>query len=450
MVELNGSKYVIGTFGEVNWCRNLRANPDAEISRGNRHEQVRAVELRPDEAAAFFRDDLVPGMPHMPLFSRIATKVFIGSVAPDIYSDPDGAALRRPVFRLQPRRLDNLTLYGYLAVATLQCTKRDGKVIAMRAVLQERYGSPDLLRLGEIDKPTIEDGGILVRVQASSVNAGDWRRVRGAPVLVRLMQGMRKPRIPVFGGDAAGIVEAVGEGVTEVKPGDEVYGIRSGALAEYVMGQSFVAKPKRLTFEQSAAVPIAGVTAVQAVRDKGQVRPGQQVLVNGAGGGVGTFCVQVAKAMGAHVTAVTSTANLDMVRGLGVDSVIDYSEDDFTKAVERYDVVIDVGGNRSVKALRSVLSPGGRVVLVGAGKGWLGPLTRLFGAKIRHGLLKQPVVSFIASPPFKENLDVLRDWIEAGKITPVIDRTYPLEKTPDALRYLETEKAKGKIVISLA
>ncbi len=219
--------------------------------------------------------------------------------------------------------------------------------------------------------------------------------------------------------------------------------------AEYVMGQSFVAKPKRLTFEQSAAVPIAGVTAVQAVRDKGQVQPGQQVLVNGAGGGVGTFCVQVAKAMGAHVTAVTSTANLDMVRGLGVDSVIDYSEDDFTKAVERYDVVIDVGGNRSVKALRSVLSPGGRVVLVGAGKGWLGPLTRLFGAKIRHGLLKQPVVSFIASPPFKENLDVLRDWIEAGKITPVIDRTYPLE-APDALRYIETEKAKGKIVITLA
>lgn len=320
----------------------------------------------------------------------------------------------------------------------------------MRAVLQERYGSPDLLRLGEIDKPMVDEGGILVRVHASSVNAGDWRRVRGAPILVRLLQGMRKPRIPVFGGDAAGIVEAVGEGVTEVKPGDQVYGIRSGALAEYVMGQSFVAKPSTLTFEQAAAVPIAGVTALQAVRDKGQVQPGQRVLVNGAGGGVGTFCVQVAKAMGARVTAVTSSANLEMVRGLGVDLAIDYNTDDFTKAAERYDVVIDVGGNRSVSALRSVLSPSGRVVLVGAGKGQLGPLTRLFGAKIRHGLMKQPVVAFIASPPFKENLDALREWIDAGKITPVIDRTYPLEKTADALRYIETEKAKGKVVITLA
>src|SRR5437867_11364819 len=239
----------------------------------------------------------------------------------------------------------------------------------MKAIVRERYGPPDVLELRDVERPAIDDDSILVRVRAASINAYDWHMMRGRPSLVRIVAGLRKPKSSAMGVDVAGQVEAVGKNVTQFRPGDEVFGSRSGSLAEYVRGtsQSFlVPKPARLTFEQAAAVPMAGTTALQGLRDKGQIKPGQKVLINGASGGVGTFAVQIAKAFGAHVTAVCSTRNVEQARSLGADEVIDYTREDFTRSGGRYDVILDVAGTKSWSQYRRVMNPDATLVMIGA------------------------------------------------------------------------------------
>jgi NADPH:quinone reductase-like Zn-dependent oxidoreductase len=317
----------------------------------------------------------------------------------------------------------------------------------MKALLHERYGSPDDLRLAEVDRPTLEDDRVLVRVVASSVNAGDWRRVRAQPFLVRTAEGWRRPRSPLFGADAAGVVEEVGAEVTDLRVGDEVMGIRTGAFAEFVCGANFVPKPSNLTFEQAAAVPIAGVTALQALRDHGALQAGQRVMVNGAGGGVGSFAVQIAKAMGAEVTAVTSTDHVELLRSLGADRVIDYTREDATHSGP-YDLVVDIGGTPSIGKLRGALTSKGTLVMVGAAKGGIGVLGRIAAGAFRGRVLKQRVRFFIAGVD-KADLLYLKELIEAGKVTPAIDRTYPLAEAGRALRYVEAGHAHGKVVITI-
>ncbi len=318
----------------------------------------------------------------------------------------------------------------------------------MKAILHERYGSPDLLRLAEVDVPVPEDDQVLVRVRAASVNSGDWRVVRGEPFLIRSMGGWRRPKEPRLGSDVSGVVETAGREVPDLNPGDEVYGVRTGAFAEYVAGRTFVPKPANLSFEQAAAVPVAACTALQAIRDHGELEPGQRVLVTGAGGGVGHYAVQIAKALGGEVTALTRTAYHEFVRSIGADHVVDYTRGDFPRADERYDLIVDVAGNRPMGALQRVLTPTGRLVLVGAGKGHIGPLVRMFGGMARARRRGSRFRSFIASVT-KEDLLTLKDLIEAGKVTPVIDRTYPLAETAEAIRRMESTNAKGKIVITV-
>ncbi len=323
----------------------------------------------------------------------------------------------------------------------------------MKAIVQERYGPPDVLELRDVDRPTIDDDSILVRVRAASINAYDWHMMRGSPYLVRMMAGLRKPKSTAVGVDVAGEVEAVGKNVTEFRPGDEVFGSRHGSLAEYVRGteKSFlVPKPAGLTFEQAAAVPMAASTALQGLRDKGQLKPGQRVLINGASGGVGTFAVQIAKALGAHVTAVCSTRNVDQARSLGADEVIDYTREDFTRRGQRYDLILDVAASGSLSSRRRVLEPNG--ILVGVGSADGGRMTSIVAGLIETALVsrfgKQKMPFFIAKNS-KEDLIVLKELIEAGKVRPVIDRTYPLSETAEALRYLEAGHARAKVVITV-
>jgi NADPH:quinone reductase-like Zn-dependent oxidoreductase len=319
----------------------------------------------------------------------------------------------------------------------------------MKAFVNERYGSPDVMKLREVPKPDLTDDGVLVRIRAASVNAYDWHMLRGKPYLARLGEGLRRPRTTVLGLDAAGAVEAVGANVADLKPGDEVFGSRSGTFAEYVSGRNFVPIPKGLTFEQAAAIPTAGQTALQGLRDKGGIQAGQRVLIHGAGGGVGTFGVQIAKAFGAHVTAVTSTRNVEMVRSVGADEVVDYSQQDFTRSGQRYDLVLDSGGNRSLSEIRRVLNPEGTLVLVAPGHGqWIGPITRLLGAVVMSRFGRQKLRPFLAGVS-KESLLALKELMEAGKVTPVIDRTYPFDQIPDAVRYVEAGHAQGKVVITV-
>lgn len=319
----------------------------------------------------------------------------------------------------------------------------------MKAIVSTRYGSPDVMQLQEVDKPEVTDDGALVRVRATSVNPYDWHSLRGEPYVMRLGSGLRRPQTTVLGIDVAGIVEAVGKNVTDLQPGDEVFGVRSGAFAEYVSGRNFVPTPVGLTFEQAAAVPVAGLTALQALRDKGAVQPGQRVLIYGAGGGVGTFAVQIAKAFGADVTAVTSTSNVAVVRSIGADRVIDYNRDDFTRSGQRYDLVLDIGAKRPLWKYRRVLEPDGTLVLVGGSAGrWIGPVVRAMGALALSRFVSQTLRPFL-SDVNKEDLLLLKELIEAGKVTPVIDRTYPLSETADAIRYLETGRARGKVVITV-
>jgi NADPH:quinone reductase-like Zn-dependent oxidoreductase len=318
----------------------------------------------------------------------------------------------------------------------------------MKAIVKRRYGSPDVLELDEVDKPQLTDGSVLVRVRATSINAHDWHMLRGKPYLARLSEGLRRPKERTLGLDVAGIVEDVGASVTHVKPGDAVFGSRYGAFAEYVSGRTMVPMPVGLTFEQAAAIPTAGQTALQGLRDHGDLEPGQRVLINGAGGGVGTFAVQIAKALGAEVTAVTNSLNVEMIGSIGADEVIDYTREDFTRGKARYDLILDIGGNHRLSALRRALAADGRVVMVAPQPGqWIGPVVRVIGAVVTTRLGARPARAFLAEPS-RDDLLVLKGLVEAGKIAPVIERTYSFEEIPDAIRHVEGGHARGKVVIT--
>lgn len=325
----------------------------------------------------------------------------------------------------------------------------------MKAIVQDRYGSPDVLRFGEVDKPVVGDHEVLVRVHAAAVNARDWHLMRGDPYVARLVLGLTRPKERIRGTDFAGVVEAVGRDVTRLRPGDQVFGEADGAFAEYVCASQDVvgAKPSNLTFEQAAAVPLAGNTALMGLRNLGRVRPGQRVLVNGASGGVGTFAVQIAKALGAEVTGVCSTKNADLVRSLGADHVIDYTREDFTRNGPRYDVVFDLVGNRSLAECRRALTPSGTLVLSGGGVSEGGSLFGPMGLIIKGQALsrfagRQRLLVLTAEPK-RENLEALTELVERGDITPVVDRTYPLGEAAEAIRYLEVEHARAKVVVTV-
>lgn len=326
----------------------------------------------------------------------------------------------------------------------------------MKAIVQESYGGPDALEFKDIPAPVAGDDEVLVEVRAAALNAWDWHMMRGDPYLARLMMGApRRPKRTVRGRDVAGVVAAVGRNVTEFAPGEEVYGdlrAAEGAFAEFacVPRGQLARKPANLTFEQAAAVPLAANTALMGLRNVADVQPGQRVLVNGASGGVGTFAVQLAKSFGAHVTGVCRTRNVDLVRELGADRVVDYTREDFT--TDRYDVVFDLVGNRSLADLRRAVTPRGVVVLSGGGvyKGGsvVGPIGMVVRAQLARAFVKQRLV-VLSEVPSTRNLDTLRELIEAGKVTPVIDRTYPLNDAQAAIRYLEEEHARAKVVLTM-
>jgi NADPH:quinone reductase-like Zn-dependent oxidoreductase len=322
----------------------------------------------------------------------------------------------------------------------------------MKAMVYTKYGSPDVLRLQEVEKPTPNANQVLVKVIAASAAASDWRLLRAKPFVVRFMHGLLKPKYKILGADVAGVVEEVGRAVTQFQPGDEVYGDLSesglGAFAEYVaVPESALApKPTRLTFEQAAAVPLSAITALQGLRDLGQIRPGQKVLINGASGGVGTYAVQIAKAFGAEVTAVCSTGKLELARSLGADAVIDYTQEDFTQQGEQYDLILAVNGYHPLSAYRRALRPQGIYVMAG------GSTRQMFEAILLGPWLSrrgsQKLTNLLAQPN-QPDLLVLADLIDAGQVTPVVDRCYPLHEVPEALRYLEKGSARGKVVITV-
>src|SRR5213594_687333 len=324
----------------------------------------------------------------------------------------------------------------------------------MKAIVNCEYGVENL-QLRDLEKPTPNDNEVLVRVRAASINPVDGHLLRGA-LLMRPITGLRKPKNTRFGGDFAGVVEAVGKNVTNFKPGDEVFGAKRGAVADYVCvpaDRAAVLKPANVTFEQAGSVAIAALTALQGLRDKGHIQAGQKVLVNGASGGVGTFAVQIAKAFGAEVSGVCSTRNVDLVRSIGADHVIDYTKEDFTKTDQRYDLIFDLIGNHSFSERRRILNPNGICVMAGVGgAGWRdGIAMRLAGelnAYVRSRFVSQKFVAYIAQFN-KQDMTLLADLMQSGKITPVIDRTYKLNETADALRYLEQGHARGKVVINL-
>ena len=324
----------------------------------------------------------------------------------------------------------------------------------MKAIRYHRYGSPQVLRLEDVDLPALGDADVLIRVRAASVNPLDWHFIRGLPYLVRPQNGLLRPKDGGVGVDVAGHVEKVGKDVTRFSPGDEVFGCVPvlGSLAEYVSMNAdgaLLAKPANQSFEQAASVPVAGVTALQALRDHGHFQPGQKVLVNGAAGGVGTFAVQVAKALGAEVTGVCSTRNVELVASIGASQVIDYSKQDFTRSGQRYDLLLDIAGSRPFAAYRRVLTRQAMVVGIGGPNGGrvLGPMTRVIKALLLSRVTRQPVTFFIAKPS-SGDLAVLHDLLADGKVTPVIDRSYPLSEAAEAIRYLEQGHARGKIVIT--
>ena len=323
----------------------------------------------------------------------------------------------------------------------------------MKAIVYERYGPPDVLELREVDKPVVGDDQVLVRVHATSVNPVDWHIMTGAPYMVRMMAGVLKPKSEFLGVDFAGTVEAVGRDVTKFQPGDEVFGARDGAFADYVCvreDRAVAKKPAGVTFEQAAAVAVAAITALQGLRDKGQIQPGQKVLINGASGGVGTFAVQIAKSFGAEVTGVCSTRNVDTVRSIGADHVIDYTQEDFTRSERRYDLLLDVAGSRSWSDYRRVLDERATLVVVGGPKGnrWIGPLSQAVKLRLSSLAGSRRVVAPFLAKIKKEDLVVLRELLESGSVTPVIDRQYELSEVPEALRYLGEGHARGKVVIT--
>jgi NADPH:quinone reductase-like Zn-dependent oxidoreductase len=323
----------------------------------------------------------------------------------------------------------------------------------MKAVVRHCYGSPDVVRYEDIPKPSPKDNEVLVKVHAASVNPLDWHEMEGTPYLVRMDDGFGKPDDPRLGVDFAGTVEAVGKSVTRFKPGDEVFGGRDGAFAEYVAvreARAIALKPANVTFEQAASVPIAAITALQALRDKGHIHAGQKVLINGASGGVGTFAVQIAKAYGADVTGVCSTKNVDLLRSIGADHVIDYIREDFTQGAQHYDLIVDNVGTHSLLEYKRVLNPKGIYVMIGSTS--IGHWFAWLATPI-EGLMLSPFVSqkfgmFVADLN-KEDLATLGDLMQSGKVTPVIDRRYKLSETPEALRYVEKGHARGKVVVTV-
>lgn len=323
----------------------------------------------------------------------------------------------------------------------------------MKAAVRDRYGSPDVVEIRAIGRPVAADDELLVRVRAASVNRADWYSVTGTPYVGRAEMGLLKSKTNRLGVDFAGQVEAVGKLVTQFRPGDEVFGGKNGAFAEYVCvreERAVVPKPANVTFEQAAAVPVAAITALQGLRDKGQIQPGQKVLINGASGGVGTFAVQIAKAFGAEVTGVCSPRNVDLVQSMGADHVIDYTRQDFTRSDQRYDLMLDVAGTTSWSECRRILSPKATLVIVGGPKTnrLMGPLGHMVKVRLAGLRSSQRVVFFIAKFN-KADMVTLRDLLEAGKVTPVIDRCYELSEIADALRYMGEGHAQAKVVITL-
>jgi NADPH:quinone reductase-like Zn-dependent oxidoreductase len=322
----------------------------------------------------------------------------------------------------------------------------------MQAIVYERYGSPDVLRLEGIERPTPSNNEVLIRVRAASVNPLDWHFMRGLPYFLRIGTGLRKPKNKHLGVDVAGQVEAIGRSVTQFKPGDAVFGTCKGAFAEYTCTSelALVMKPDNITFEQAASVPIAALTALQGLRNKGRIRSGQKVLINGAAGGVGTFAVQIAKSFDTEVTGVCGTRNVEMVRSIGADRVIDYTKDDFTKSTQRYDVILDCVGNHSFPVCRRILSPKGICVGVGgpSGRWMIGPLVSLITALVLSQFSNQKQVTVLAKLN-KEDLTTMSEFLTSGEVTPVIDRRYSLRQVAAAIQYLEEGHARGKVVIAL-
>jgi NADPH:quinone reductase-like Zn-dependent oxidoreductase len=323
----------------------------------------------------------------------------------------------------------------------------------VKAIVHDSYGPADAAGFRDIARPEAGDAEVLVRVHAAGVDRGVWHLMTGLPYPVRLAgYGLRAPKTAVPGMDLAGVVEAAGKNVTRFQPGDEVFGIGTGAFAEYARAREgkLAAKPANLTFEQAAAVPISGLAALQGLRDHGRVAPGQQVLIIGASGGVGTFAVQLARAFGAEVTGVCSSAKADLVRSLGASHVVDYTRDDFAAARQRYDLILDTGGNSPLPRLRRALTAAGTLVIVGgeAGGRWLGGTDRQLRALLLSAFTGQKLTTFITSEKHQD-LDLLKDLIEAGQLTPVIDRTYPLSQASEAVRYLQEGHARGKLVIRI-
>lgn len=327
-----------------------------------------------------------------------------------------------------------------------------GESETMKAIVYRCYGSPDVLKVEDIEKPTPADDEVLVKVHAASVNPLDWHYMRGSPYIMRLGTGIGAPEETRLGVDFAGTIEAVGSNVSRFKPGDAVFGGRTGAFAEYITvreGGALAMKPANVSFEQAAAVGIAGITALQALRDHGKLEPGQKVLINGASGGVGTFAVQIAKAFGAEVTGVCSTRNILMVRFIGADHVIDYKQEDYTESGNQYDLIVDMVGNHSLLANKRVLSPDGIFVMVGGPKGnWLAPLMGPIKALMLSPFVKQDFGMMLAKFS-QDDLTVLADLMQEGKLTPVIDTLYSLSEVPAAMRYSEEGHARGKIIIEL-
>jgi NADPH:quinone reductase-like Zn-dependent oxidoreductase len=328
----------------------------------------------------------------------------------------------------------------------------------MKAIVQDRYGGPDVLEFSDIDQPIPNDNEVLVQVQAAGLHRGDWHVMTGLPYLIRLvvpdlrLRKPRKPKVPVRGMDLAGRVEAVGPNATRFQPGDEVFGWADGAFAEYAAApeDQLAPKPANLSFEQAAAVPTSGFAALQGLCDSGEVQPGQQVLIIGAAGAVGLFAVQLAKTFGAQVTGVASTTQLELVRSVGADEVIDYTRDDVTDGTRRWDLILDTAGHRSLSQLRRALTPKGTLVIVGSeGRGrWLGGFDRSLRAPLLARLVGQRL-RMLASKPGQQDLQTLRELLEAGRLTPVIDRTYPLGDVPEAMRQLVEGHPRGKLVITV-
>jgi len=324
----------------------------------------------------------------------------------------------------------------------------------MKAAVYASYGPPDVIQIMELEKPLPKDDEVLIKARAASVNPADWRLMRGAPYVFRILFGLRKPTIMQpgqLGHDVAGQVEAVGRNVSWFKPGDEVFGVCKGALAEYACApdSALARKPANVTFEEAASAPVAALTALQGLRDKGRIQPGQKVLINGAAGGVGTFAVQIAKSFGAEVTGVCSMRNVDMVRSIGADRVVDYTREDFTKSGQRYDLILDNVGNHSLSAFRRVLNPKGSCVIAGAPKNPTGFfLTHMIAAPVLSRFVSQKFVTFIAKMN-REDLTIMGEFLATGKVKPVIDKRYRLSEVQEAIRYLEEGHARGKAVISV-